>query len=212
MPFDCAATDAPRGAPPYLAFHSALVDDPDTPLGRGIMADNDQEIAALKARLAALEGGPPPPAGGKPPSSKGAQAGCFVVLVLIALISLAMCKPDAGTSTSSNAPAATSWTPPEGYSLERTSRGENIGVAWSRPSRGECRGYDVTCFAVDVVTEHGCPRSLYASITILSKTNDNIGWTNDTAQGVEAGEKVRLVFRTYERGAASARLAEVSCY
>lgn len=186
--------------------------------------DKELEIAELKARLAALEnrshpGDPatppkPTPAAG---ANRGGQIGCAIVLFFFALILLAMCNGAGSTSTTSTTPAAdypppAAWTPPEGYSLYPTGRGGGVAVKWSKPTGSECTGYNVTCFAMDVVTEKGCPRSLYAAITILSKSDDNIGWTNDTAQGVEAGEKVRLVFDTYERGARSARVAEINCY
>ena len=88
----------------------------------------------------------------------------------------------------------------------------SVGVKWGKATRAECRGTGVTCWAMDVVTERDCPRSLYASITLLGANDNNIGWTNDTAQGVQAGEVTRLVFDTYERGAESARVAEIACY
>lgn len=188
------------------------------------MDDKEQEIADLKARLAALEVKPAPEPSATPPKppepSQGAQWGCVAVIIVLALVGLAMCtgggSPSSSSSSSSSTAntytAAPAWTPPEGYTLYPTSSGSRIGVKWSTARGSECTGYNVTCFAMDVVTEKGCPRSLYAEIKILGKGGDNIGWTNDTAQGVDAGEKVRLVFDTYERGASTAQIAEINCY
>lgn len=180
------------------------------------MADEkEQEIADLKARLAALERPTAAPTPAARPASPGAQIGCAVVLLIFVAVAFQMCSSSGsstgGSSTSSGA-AANSWTPPEGYSLQLTDRGDKLGVKWDTPKRSECTGSDTTCFALDVVSEKGCLRSLYASITILSKSGENIGWTNDTAQGVQPGEPVRLVFDTFVHGADSARIAEISCY
>lgn len=175
------------------------------------MENKDQEIADLKARLAALEK-PAATKAGRPPPSNGVQIGCAAVIVVVGLLLVSMCSGSGGGSSSSVADTAQTWDPPEGYARQVTDRGSQLGVKWDTPKRSECTGYNTTCFALDVVSEKGCPRSLYVSITILSKAGENIGWTNDTAQGVQPGEPVRLVFDTYERGADSARIAEVNCY
>lgn len=182
------------------------------------MEDKDREIADLKARLSALEKPGAAPSKPPPPASPGAQAGCAIVLVIVGLVFFTMCSRSGDSASSSSTassdtyPAVAAWTPPEGYTRQVTDRGDQLGVKWMTPNRSECTGSGVTCFGLSVVSEKGCPRNLYVSVTLLSKTGENIGWTNDTAQGVQAGEPVRLVFETYERGAATSRIAEVNCY
>lgn len=178
--------------------------------------DRDREIRELRARLDAIQGGPTPstPNAPAPSPKKSGSIGCAVAILAI-LGAVTYCSKQDDTSSGTYASAIDTtprWTPPDGYERHEASRGGGIGVQWEKPTRAECRGSGVTCFAVNVVTERSCPRNLYASITLFDATGNNIGWTNDTAQGVEAGERVRLVFDTYERGVDSARIAEISCY
>lgn len=171
--------------------------------------ERDREIADLKARLEAVEG--TRPAATISPAKKKGIAGNIVIaacLLLAALFIIGQCGTE-GPSASS-APEFT-WSPPPGYSAAATN-GPGVGYKWSEPTRAECRQSGGTCFAMDVITEKACSRSLYVSITLMSEADRNIGWTNDTAQGVGAMEPVRLVFTTYEDGAKSARIADVSCY
>lgn len=179
------------------------------------MTDQDDEIRELKERLARLEQPSPHPQPGLPPPQAKSGSGCgtFIGLgavLIVGFFMVSMCNGDSGEVP--GVVETASWTPPPGYYKEPTTRGGGIATEWEKPTRSECRGSGVTCFAINVVTERDCPRSLYASITLLDATGNNIGWTNDTAQGVQAGEKTRLVFDTYERGAESARLAEINCY
>lgn len=119
-------------------------------------------------------------------------------------------KPDMTSAPPLYTPAA--WLPPEGYALAQVKGGTLLGLKWDQPTDGECRGSDITCFAVNVVTEKDCPRSLYMSITILNGMGENVGWTNDTARGVRAGEPVRMSFVSHDQGAKTARVAEINCY
>jgi len=174
--------------------------------------ESEDEIKELKARLAKLEGEP----GSRvvsPPKPQGLGCGGWVLGAFAVVVALYII----GTVTSGSEPGAASvssvqWSPPEGYVLEPAAQGGAIATQWETPTRAECRGSGVSCFAVNVVTEGPCPRSLYASITLLGEGGDNMGWTNDTAQGVQAGERTRLVFRTHERGVQAARIAEINCY
>lgn len=177
--------------------------------------DREREIRELRARLDALQG--PASAVAQPQplqAKKSGGLGCAVA-VIAGLALVGYCSQQGGSSSSSSSSltdTTPAWAPPAGFERHETSRGIAIGVEWEKPTRAECRGSGVTCFAINVVTEQSCPRSLYASITLFGSTGNNIGWTNDTAQGVQAGEKVRLVFDTYERGVESARIAEINCY
>lgn len=180
--------------------------------------EKDEQINELKERLARLEGAasqptePPPPAAPPAPAKAGCAGWIAAGLTfVVVLYMVGQCSGDPDVSGLGGA-SEISWTPPEGYFIEPDTRGGAIATQWETPTRAECRGSGVSCFAVNVITERDCPRSLYASITLLGASGDNIGWTNDTAQGVQAGERTRLVFDTYERGVKSARIAEISCY
>lgn len=174
--------------------------------------DKDAELQELRACLARLEAAPP--ASPPPPPASPAKNGCanvigglVVVGALLWLVST--CTGEgAGDLTTASTP---SWTPPTGFVLE-AGRGDSVATQWAEPTRAECRGSGGVCFALNAIAEKGCSRNLYVSVTLLDDNGQNIGWTNDTAQGVLPGERTRLVFTTYERAAKSARIAEVSCY
>ena len=182
------------------------------------MADErDDEIAALKARLAALEGKaeapqPPPPAPAAPVAQK--KGGCGTALLIGAaviggLFALASLGGGGGPGVRE---ASNGWKPPEGYTAYVTDRGVGVGFKWEDPKPGDCKYSRGSCFVMNVVVEKDCPSNLYASITLLGEGDDNIGWTNDTAHGVQVGETTKLVFESFEGGVKSARVAEISCY
>ena len=173
------------------------------------MSDKDEEVAALKRRLEMLEGKAQPVAPAAPKKNNTAAFGCAFVALLLLLAMASMCS-NLGSDRPAASYQASSWTPPEGYIVERAARG-SVATKWFTPSRRECdRGS--RCFGLSVVAEKGCSRSLYAEITILDSQGRNVGWTNDTAQGVQAGEEVKLIFHTYEDAARSARVADINCY
>jgi hypothetical protein len=63
-----------------------------------------------------------------------------------------------------------------------------------------------------VISKNGCDRSLYAEISILDKSDVQIGYTNDTASQALPMQKTKLIFNTFEDEAHSARLSKISCY
>lgn len=179
--------------------------------------DQQREIAELEARLAQLKAPTVPPILGA--ARKAAQKsdnriliGVIIAVVgAVAILSFMDAQPKSRYDPASLSASEPSWSPPDGYDLHTTSRGGSVGVEWVEPTSAECRS-GVSCWAVNVITEKDCPRSLYASITLFNASGDNVGWTNDTAQGVQAGERTKLVFTTYERNVKSARIAELNCY
>lgn len=188
--------------------------------------DKDQELRALRERVAKLEASGeqvvvPTAIAPVQPKPKG-MGGCGVAAVVVSGLVVAgwliatifsSGAPSGGFDIAQDIKAQQSlWTPPSGYSVHETEGGDRIGIEWTKPSRSECRGGGVTCFAVNLVSEKDCPRNLYASITLFDAANRNIGWTNDTAQGVRANEPIRLVFTTYTENVDAARVAELSCY
>lgn len=96
---------------------------------------------------------------------------------------------------------------PEGFGIFSN------GIAYRWLENGEYRcSYGNHCWGMYVVVQNGCPTSLYVEITILDGAGTNIGYTNDIANRVRAGDKVKLVFEDFTPGARSARVAEISCY
>lgn len=168
--------------------------------------DKDEEIRELRSRLDAIQ----PPGKAPPPRRSGCLLFAILGVVLFVGFAVASTIGDAAEEVEA-AKGPKDWAPPAGYQAIRTDNRVWVGVEWVRPARSECIG-GRACFAMNVVTEKPCPTSLYAAVKLLGENGDNIGWTNDTAQGVDAGERVRLVFETYERGARSAAIAEMSCY
>lgn len=166
--------------------------------------ERDQEIADLKARLAAVE------TSGEKPKPRGSKVVTIVIVVaLLGLLSLCL---QLGSTTSGGSSSTSAWAPPAGYSLADTTRGGAVAYKWEDPTADDCRSSRGACFAMTVVTERDCSRNLYASVSLLNAGGSNIGWTNDSAKGVLAGDPTRLVFNSYEDGVDSARIAEISCY
>lgn len=114
-------------------------------------------------------------------------------------------KPVETSTTTTTTP----WNP-AGYVV--VAPAEGIAMRWLEDSEFKC-GYEGDwCWGMEVISRWGCPSSLYVEINMQNKNGVNIGWTNDTAQGLGAGDKAQLIFGTYDSQAETARLAEVSCY
>ena len=64
---------------------------------------------------------------------------------------------------------------------------------------------------MDVVTWIGC-QNLYVEVNFLDSTNSVVDWSNDTARGLRAGDRVKLEFVSFDDSARSTRLVEISCY
>jgi len=183
------------------------------------MDDADKEIAELKERLAALEkakaAAAPAPVVAPSPTSSGSVGLVLVVIGIAVLLGVAYAVTHTTGSESHSAytPAGEpAWSPPPGYEIHETAEGKAVGVQWAKAKEGECIGSRGACVALIVVSKEACPRNFYASITLLDKAGQNIGWTNDSAQGVRPGEPARLVFESYTPNVVSARVAELNCY
>lgn len=86
-------------------------------------------------------------------------------------------------------------------------------LAWRFLDSGEysCSYSGWRCGGIEVVSQNGCD-SLYSEVTVLDSGGSNIGWTNDTAQGVSPMEKVKLIFDFTEDDASQFRVAELNCH
>jgi hypothetical protein len=119
-------------------------------------------------------------------------------------------NPNTVTSTSVNSPAPvdTSWIPTEFNSY---SDDANVAWRWLKDNEYKCT-YGDSCWGMMVISKNGCDRSLYAEISILDKSDVQIGYTNDTASQALPMQKTKLIFNTFEDEAHSARLSKISCY
>lgn len=84
----------------------------------------------------------------------------------------------------------------------------NIAYRWSEPASYSC-AYGDSCTQMEIVSRERCD-SLYAELTKLDASGNNVGRTNETASNVEPMQKAILKFETYGEFH-SYRLSEVSC-
>jgi hypothetical protein len=104
-------------------------------------------------------------------------------------------------------PPAPPWEPTgEGWRSQADQAGRPV---WFRVVRGEgCPGAARFCLNYEVITEQGCS-SLYVQASQVNEAGQNVGWTNDTVQGLRPKEIGRISLRATERG--TFRLDEVNC-
>jgi hypothetical protein len=90
---------------------------------------------------------------------------------------------------------------PDGYQLFST----DIAYKFNK-SRG-CDYFD--CWNIDVVTKYSCS-SLYVEMNIYDRSDSIVGFTNDSARNVRAGEIVKLRLDDIYDGS-SGRITEMRC-
>ena len=87
---------------------------------------------------------------------------------------------------------------------------EGLAFRWGEQGDGPgCIG-DQTCFRVEIVPKVGCD-SLYVAVSLLDAGGRNIGYTNDSTQGVRAGEMAVLTLGTHEEAMQTMRISEIVC-
>lgn len=89
---------------------------------------------------------------------------------------------------------------------------DDANVAWKWSNGGSCEYFSDACWHVQVITEVGCPTSLYVEITILDRRGNAIGYTNAVSGRVRAGKSAKLQLDSYDAGASSAELSRINCY
>ena len=116
-------------------------------------------------------------------------------------------NPDTPPTARSPAPPAAWW--PSGF----TPMPQNVSLAsrWMATSEFECTYSTGACLGMVVIAESGCD-SLYVELSLLDADGAVVGWTNDTASGLRAGERAKLVFEIFDEGAVTGRVSQVSCY
>lgn len=68
------------------------------------------------------------------------------------------------------------------------------------------------CWGMELITQNGCPNSLYVELSILDEAGTSVGYTNDTTSALSPGQRAKMLFESFEDDAHSARLTEVTCY
>lgn len=71
--------------------------------------------------------------------------------------------------------------------------------------------YSMPCVKYEVVSKDGCDR-IYMSIAILDIDGRNIGYSNDLAQGVSAGQKALMTMNITASNASNVLVKELKCY
>lgn len=147
------------------------------------------------------------------------QGGCFAAIgmAVVAILALFGALIVVGLFASQNASAPTrtapqsAWTPPSGFQLTETDsfRPVRVGYRWLENREFSC-DYGDMCFGAEFVSEKPCD-FFYAALSLLDSSGANVGMTNDTTTGVKEGQRVVMVFRTYEKRARAAELSRVSC-
>lgn len=94
---------------------------------------------------------------------------------------------------------------PEGFSQY------NSEIAYRAADKGSYSCSFSRCIVYFFITKKACP-SFYVEVTAYDDTGTNVGWTNDTAQGVKAGVQVKLKFDLFEDSASTVEISDVSCY
>jgi hypothetical protein len=63
-----------------------------------------------------------------------------------------------------------------------------------------------------VVTEKGCPNSLYSEVSLLDDAKVQLGYTNDSLSTALPLQKSKMIFHTFEDGVDSAVVSKIKCY
>jgi hypothetical protein len=86
----------------------------------------------------------------------------------------------------------------------------NVAWRWLNNKEYECTGD--SCWGMMIIAKDGCKSNLYAELSILDKSDVQVGYTNDSVSSALPMQKSKLIFNSYEDAANSARLSKISCY
>jgi hypothetical protein len=187
-----------------------LVTDAEYEAKRAAILDRLNQPAsptlAEEAARAAATSAPPPAPAAQPAKKEGSAAGGLVLLILIIGGGWWFFGRGTGGDNTPSLPDVQPWSAPAGM----TKYDSTTAYAWVTPKTGEC--ISDRCWAMDVVTRDGCPTSLYVELSLTDSAGTNVGFTNDVAGVVSAGQKAHLIFDSFEDAASKATLADVTCY
>ena len=85
----------------------------------------------------------------------------------------------------------------------------DASVAWRWLDSTTC-AEAATCWGMDVLARDGCPRSLYVELATADKAGAAMGTASNSADRVQPGDRVRLVFDNVH-DAYTAQLTAISC-
>ena len=136
--------------------------------------------------------------------------GIALVIFVIYLFGSFSSSETSNNSYESNTEVAVdnSWVPTE---FNTWSEDSNVAWRWLKSNEYKC-DYDRACTGIMIITKNGCDRNLYAEVSLLDKSDVQIGYTNDTVSSALPMQKSKLIFNTYEEGADSVRVSKISCY
>lgn len=77
-------------------------------------------------------------------------------------------------------------------------------------SEYRCSYYGAYCWGIEFISKSSCS-SFYVELSILDSSGANIGYTNDLTSNVNPLQRVKMVFNSYEDGAKSGQIAQVTC-
>lgn len=86
----------------------------------------------------------------------------------------------------------------------------NTGVAIRWIDNPDC-GYS-TCAQLEAFALRACPNSLFIEANVLDTGGRIVGYTNDLASSVRAGETAIMTMRTFEDAGSVIDLTDISCY
>lgn len=102
------------------------------------------------------------------------------------------------------APVAAWW--PSGFSATA-----DPAVAYRWLAKNEFTCSLDSCWGMEAIARDGCPASLYVEVSVSDSSGAAVGYSNDTAGAVRAGQHAKLVFENTESTGRTARLTNVTC-
>lgn len=141
------------------------------------------------------------------------RSNIFITVVVLFIVVWLLSQDYSTQSESSSSvttPTATidtSWVP-SGYNS--WSDNPNVAYRWLEDDEYNCIGD--SCWGIMVIAKNGCDTSLYAEISILDKSEVQVGYTNDSVSSALPMQKSKLIFDSFEDSARKARLSKISCY
>ena len=141
------------------------------------------------------------------------------IIAVIAISTLGSSSDSTGSTTDTNpTPASvtvdqpqipdTSWIP-TGYN--QYPNDDNLAWRWGTTSETNCTYSTGSCWSLMVISQNGCPTSLYGEIKIFDSSGIQIDYTNDTTSTVSPMQVVKLTFDTFNENAAKAGVGKLDC-
>lgn len=86
---------------------------------------------------------------------------------------------------------------------------DNLAWKWISGAGNDC--YSCWYWTIEVISRYGCPGGVYAEFTELNGSGTVVDWTNDSIPSLNAGDKARLQFETWNSSTETGRLSELNC-